>query len=81
MGHGRRSDFTKMPQQEHDPGFVYDPLKPLSIETRVKNGSINNVRENTFGAAYNDKTMVPDTKDHYLGRGPPCDLGNHGQDL
>lgn len=24
MGMGNRSDFTKMPQQKYDPGFLYD---------------------------------------------------------
>ena len=31
MGYGKRSDFTKMPQQSYDPGFVYDQSKIHSI--------------------------------------------------
>lgn len=35
MGFGKRSDFTKVPQQEHDPGFVYDQERVHSIKSRV----------------------------------------------
>ena len=31
MGYGSRTDFTKTPQQDYDPGFVYDQEKSLSI--------------------------------------------------
>ena len=35
MGFGKRSDFTKMPQQEHDPGFVYDYNAVHTINSQV----------------------------------------------
>lgn len=38
---------------------------------------------NTFGTSYKsyDKSMVTEGMQHWLGRGPACNLGNEGQDL
>ena len=84
MGFGDRSDFTKVPQQGHDPGFVYNPEKSLTIansvaETKKRAGN----KDTSFGNAYRayEKAMVPEGKEHWYGRGPACRLGNQSVDL
>ena len=53
MGYGRRSDFTKMPQQNYDPGFVYDQNKVHSIDAKLSRNKQANRISHTFGSNYN----------------------------
>ena len=83
MGFGGRSDFTKMPQQGYDPGFVYDREKLHSINYNVSRRKENNPDKHSFGAHYDryDKTVVTEGLQHWTGRGPACDLPNDGKEL
>ena len=83
MGFGKRSDFTKLPQQQYDPGFVYDQNKITSIASRVSKHAQNTEKITTFGSSYKqyDKSMVGEGLQHWTGRGPACDLGNDGNDM
>ena len=84
MGYGSRSDFTKTPQQDYDPGFVYDQEKLQSISGLQKaKKDKNDGAVHTFGNGFEsyDKTMMFHQTGHWYGRGPPCKLGNTGKDL
>ena len=84
MGYGRRSDFTKMPQQGYDPGFVYDQQNNLhSIRTKLSKNRQSKRDAHTFGSTYQqyDKSMIADGLQHWTGRGPACDMGNDGMDM
>ena len=60
MGFGDRSDFTKMPQQGYDPGFVYDQNKLHTINYNVSRRQEKNPDKHSFGNNYDryDKTVV-----------------------
>lgn len=84
MGFGTRSDFTKVPQQQHDPGFLYDQQNQVnSIKNKLSRNQQTKESSNTFGNSYNqyDKSMVGSGLQHWTGRGPACDLPNDGKDL
>lgn len=83
MGFGRRSDFTKLPQQKHDPGFVYDMDGAISIKQSVSRYKQSNKVLNTFGSTYDayDKCVANHGLQHWKGRGPGCNLSNDGSDL
>ena len=83
MGFGKRSDFTKVPQQSHDPGFLYDHEKNQSIANRVSRNKQLSQAMNTFGTSYAgyDKSVVGESLQHWQGRGPACNLGNDGTDM
>ena len=67
MGFGSRSDFTKMPQQGYDPGFVYDQNKLHSINYNVSRRKENNPDKHSFGANYDryDKSVVAEGLQHW----------------
>ena len=83
MGFGGRSDFTKMPQQGYDPGFVYDQNKLHSINYNVSRRKENNPDKHSFGANYDryDKSVVAEGLQHWTGRGPACNMANDGAEL
>ena len=77
MGHGDRFDFTRLPQTKHDPGFIYD-YDPRTIANRVKHVTARSRSNNSFGNAFNkyEKAMVVGpNKNHYMGKGPACNMG------
>ena len=86
MGVGNRSDFTKLPQQKHDPGFLYDMQNQKTIiqELKLKNKRDGSVQgANTFGSTYDQytKSVIAEGRNHYLGQGPSCDMGVDANDL
>ena len=83
MGRGERSDFTKVPQQEHDPGFVYDQEKITSIKSRVSKHVQKSGNLTTFGSPFKsyEKSMVSEGLQHWTGRGPACDFGNSSDEM
>ena len=80
IGLGKRSDFAKLPQASHDPGYVYQQ-KFETIENRLS--ACRDKIKSTFGSPHSRyaKVMVPETKAHYLGKGPGTYLTNDGHDL
>ena len=83
MGYGKRSDFTKVPQQNYDPGFTANLNNAVSIQQQMTRNMQSNKALHTFGSAYEeyDKSVASHGLQHWTGRGPACNLGNDGSDI
>jgi len=77
LGGGKRSDFTKVPQQDFANVSFYDPLKSISFAKQASKNIKIKKDFTTFGTPFKDQEKVfhSHIKAHYYGRGPGCDLG------
>jgi hypothetical protein len=86
QGFGQRSDFTKLEQQEHDTGFIYEgAFNQNTIRVSAQKNVKNKEGAHSFGNNFSQyqKVVIPgrDARSHYYGRGPAHYLGPQSIDL
>lgn len=66
----KRSDFTKLPQQDFNNVSYYDPLKSISFANAATKNVKHKKDYSTFGSPFTDKAVLVHAPQHYFGRGP-----------